>query len=134
MEDVAKAAAQWTGPLEQRPPMYSAKKVGGVKAYKAARKGETLQLRMSQVTVHAFEVLAIREGEMEGHPVVDVDVNIRCSKGTYIRSLARDLGESLGVGGTLTALCRVSSGDFHVRDAWHIEDLVGRFNNADPTS
>ena len=133
-EDVAKAASQWTGLLEQRPPMYSAKKVGGVKAYKAARKGETLQLRLSQVTVHAFEVLAMREGKVDGHPVLDVDVNIRCSKGTYIRSLARDLGESLGVGGTLTALCRVSSGDFHVRDAWHIEDLVGRFNHADPTS
>ena len=76
----------------------------------------------------------MRAEEVDGHPVLDVDVHIRCSKGTYIRSLARDLGGSLGVGGTLTALCRVSSGDFHVRDAWHIEDLVARFNQEDPTS
>ena len=77
---------------------------------------------------------ALEHLEVQGHPVVDVDVTIHCSKGTYIRSLARDLGDALGVGGTLTALCRVSSGDFHVDHAWKVEDLVAQFNRDHATS
>ena len=69
--------------------------------------------------------------EVEGHPVLDVDVIIHCSKGTYIRSLGRDLGKALGVGGTLTALRRISSGEFHVDQAWRVEDLVARLNHPD---
>ena len=72
--------------------------------------------------------------EVDGHPVFDVDVTIHCSKGTYIRSLARDLGDALGVGGTLTALCRVSSGDFHVDQAWSVEALVAELNRERTTS
>ena len=104
------------------------KKWGGVKAYDAARKGADIQLRTSTVTVTAFEVESMTPAEVDGHPVLDVDVTIHCSKGTYIRSLARDLGDHLGVGGTLTALCRVSSGDFHVDHAWQVQDLVAQLN------
>ena len=128
LDDVKAGTATLTGTLEQRPPIFSAKKVGGVKAYDAARKGADIQLRTSTVTVTAFEVEGMRPEEADGHPVLDVDVTIHCSKGTYIRSLARDLGDHLGVGGTLTALRRVSSGDFHVDHAWRVEDLVAQLN------
>lgn len=133
-EAVAKAAASLTGMLEQRPPLYSAKKVDGVKAYDAARKGADIKLRTSTVTVDMFRVDRAVAQEVDGHPVFDVDVTIHCSKGTYIRSLARDLGDALGVGGTLTALCRVSSGDFHVDHAWSVEALVAELNRGRTTS
>jgi len=133
-EAVAKAAASLTGTLEQRPPLYSAKKVDGVKAYDAARKGADIKLRTSTVTVDMFRVDRAVAQEVDGHPVFDVDVTIHCSKGTYIRSLARDLGDALGVGGTLTALCRVSSGDFHVDHAWSVDALVDELNRDRTTS
>jgi len=133
-EAVAKAAATLTGTLEQRPPLYSAKKVDGVKAYDAARKGADIKLRTSTVTVDMFRVDRTVAQEVDGHPVFDVDVTIHCSKGTYIRSLARDLGDALGVGGTLTALCRVSSGDFHVDHAWSVDALVDELNRDRTTS
>lgn len=133
-EAVAKAAASLTGTLEQLPPLYSAKKVDGVKAYDAARKGAAIKLRTSTVTVDMFRVDQAVAQEVDGHPVFDVDVTIHCSKGTYIRSLARDLGDALGVGGTLTALCRVSSGDFHVDHAWAVEALVAELNRERTTS
>lgn len=133
-EAVAKAAASLTGTLEQRPPLYSAKKVDGVKAYDAARKGADIKLRTSTVTVDVFQVDRAVAQEVDGHPVFDVDVTIHCSKGTYIRSLARDLGDALGVGGTLTALCRVSSGDFHVDQAWSVDALVAELNRDRTTS
>ena len=133
-EAVAKAAASLTGTLEQRPPLYSAKKVDGVKAYDAARKGADIKLRTSTVTVDVFRVDRAVALEVDGHPVFDVDVTIHCSKGTYIRSLARDLGDALGVGGTLTALCRVSSGDFHVDHAWSVDALVDELNRDRTTS
>ncbi|MGB2040151.1 MAG: tRNA pseudouridine(55) synthase TruB [Flavobacteriales bacterium] len=133
-EAVAKAAASLTGTLEQRPPLYSAKKVDGVKAYDAARKGADIKLRTSTVTVDVFRVDRAVAQEVDGHPVFDVDVTIHCSKGTYIRSLARDLGDTLGVGGTLTALCRVSSGDFHVDHAWSVDALVAELNRDRTTS
>ena len=133
-EAVAKAAASLTGTLEQRPPLYSAKKVDGVKAYDAARKGADIKLRTSTVTVDVFQIDRAVAKEVDGHPVFDVDVTIHCSKGTYIRSLARDLGDALGVGGTLTALCRVSSGDFHVDHAWSVDALVAELSSDRTTS
>ena len=125
-EEVAKALQAWTGAIEQKPPMYSAKKVDGERAYKAARKGRDLALRTVQVQVHAMTSLGLRHEEVQGHPVVDVEVRIACGKGTYIRSLARDLGQTLGVGGTLTKLERTASGPFRVEHAWELEDLVGQ--------
>lgn len=129
--DVRLETAKLTGELEQHPPLYSAKKVDGVRAYRAARKGSEIALRTSLIKVTSFEVMSASHLEVEGHPVLDVDVIIHCSKGTYIRSLGRDLGKALGVGGTLTALRRISSGEFHVDQAWQVEDLVARLNHPD---
>ncbi len=104
--------ARLTGPLSQRPSSVSAIKVDGKRAYTLAREGAEVVLEARNVTVHAFEVLGVRRGDG-----VDVDVRVECSTGTYIRALARDLGESLGVGGHLTALRRTRIGPFSVAEA-----------------
>ncbi|WP_291778230.1 tRNA pseudouridine(55) synthase TruB [Cecembia sp.] len=115
-EDVRKAAAQLTGDIMQIPPAHSAIKVGGKRVYKAARRGEEVILEARPVTVSVFEITDFNNPE--------VHFRIVCSKGTYIRSLARDLGEILGVGAYLSVLCRTRIGDFKLEDAEEIEDLI----------
>jgi tRNA pseudouridine55 synthase len=97
----------------------SAIKVDGKRAYTRAREGEEVVLPERPVTVSAFEVLAIARGEY-----VDVDVRVECSSGTYIRALARDLGESLGVGGHLTALRRTRIGPFRIERAGALDESL----------
>lgn len=105
--------AALTGELEQVPSAVSAIKVDGRRAYARVRAGEEVRLAPRRVTVSRFDVLAERRGE----GVVDLDVVVDCSSGTYIRALARDLGAGLGVGGHLTALRRTAVGPFRVADA-----------------
>jgi len=109
---IADGVAALTGPISQRPSTVSAIKVGGKRAYALARAGESVQLAERPVTVHEFEIAGIRRTDH-----LDVDVRVVCSSGTYIRALARDLGEALGVGGHLTALRRTRVGPFAVADA-----------------
>ncbi|MEV5571534.1 tRNA pseudouridine(55) synthase TruB [Spirillospora sp. NPDC052269] len=112
--------APLTGPISQVPPQVSAIKVNGERAYKIARKGEEVELKARPVTVHAFEVTAIRrEGDF-----VDVDASVTCSSGTYIRALARDLGAALGCGGHLTYLRRTRVGPYDLSMARTIEQLT----------
>lgn len=101
-----------SGSISQVPSRVSAIKVGGRRAYDLARAGEDVVLAPRAVTVERFDVLDARRGEH-----LDLDVVVDCSSGTYIRALARDLGDSLGVGGHLTALRRTRIGPFHVADA-----------------
>jgi tRNA pseudouridine55 synthase len=104
---VRAVVAGLTGEIQQVPPSVSAIKVGGTRAYRLARAGEAPVLAARPVTVSAFEILDTRrDGDM-----LDVDVRVTCSSGTYIRALARDLGEALGVGGHITALRRTRSYD-----------------------
>ncbi len=110
-----------TGAISQVPSSVSAIKVDGRRAYDRVRAGEEVVLAARDVVVSRFDVLARRDGA-EG---VDLDVIVDCSSGTYIRSLARDLGDDLGVGGHLTALRRTRVGDFDVADAAAIESLDG---------
>ena len=112
---VERAIAGLTGDLLQRPPAYSAKQVGGVRAYAAARRGAPLALEPVPVVVHEWRVLA-RDGP-------DLDVEITCSGGTYIRALARDLGEATGSAAHLAALRRLRSGRFDVSEATTMEAL-----------
>jgi tRNA pseudouridine55 synthase len=120
-EALRAGVAELTGPIEQIPPQVSAIKVNGERAYKMARKGEEVALAARPVTVHAFTVLDVRRhGD-----VVDVDASIACSSGTYIRSLARDLGASLGCGGHLTALRRTRVGPYDLSMARTLERLAG---------
>ncbi|MDT3317751.1 tRNA pseudouridine(55) synthase TruB [Microbacterium sp. KSW4-11] len=102
-----------SGPISQVPSTVSAIKVGGRRAYDLARAGEQVELKARDVVISRFEVRGIRRGV----DVVDVDVVVDCSSGTYIRALARDLGADLGVGGHLTALRRTRIGPFDVADA-----------------
>lgn len=108
-----------TGEIEQVPSSVSAIKVDGKRAYARVRAGEEVVLKARPVTVSEFEVLDQRKLQA----AIDVDVRVVCSSGTYIRSLARDLGAGLGVGGHLTALRRTRVGSFHVEDAHPIESL-----------
>ncbi len=115
---IARGIASLTGPLEQTPSTFSAIKVDGRRAYDRARAGEPVELTARPVTIRAFELLATRR---EG-AVVDLDVRVECSSGTYIRALARDLGADLGVGGHLIALRRTRIGPFGVADAVVLPD------------
>ena len=117
------AVAGLTGEIWQVPPAVSAIKVGGQRAYKLTRAGAAPELAARPVTVYEFTVTAMRrEGDL-----VDVDATVRCSSGTYIRALARDLGAALGTGGHLTRLRRTRVGGYGVEDARTLEQLADRF-------
>jgi len=109
------------GEQMQTPPIYSAKQVDGMRAYKAARRGEKLEIPAVRIVVEEFDILAY-ESRL-------ADFRIVCSKGTYIRSLAHELGVRAGSGSYLAALRRTRSIPFHVQDAWTLESLLERLAN-----
>ncbi|PKQ25650.1 MAG: tRNA pseudouridine(55) synthase TruB [Actinobacteria bacterium HGW-Actinobacteria-4] len=116
---IADAVAGLTGSVLQVPSSVSAIKVDGQRAYKRVREGEDVVLAARPVTVSAFDVLAVRrEGSL-----VDLDISVTVSSGTYVRALARDLGSALGVGGHLTALRRTAVGDIGVGRSTPLEEL-----------
>lgn len=117
VDAVLAALPALTGDLDQLPPAYSAKHVGGERAYQVARRGEAPALEPSRVHVDAWEVLEVSPGALRAR--------IRCGTGTYIRALARDLGRAVGSAAHLAALRRVRVGPFDVRDANDIEALRG---------
>lgn len=123
MAAVRAATAALTGQIQQVPPAVSAIKVGGKRSYQLARAGAAPVLAARPVTVHSFEVTAARPQD----GLLDVDVTVRCSSGTYIRALARDLGESLGTGGHLTMLRRTRSGPYDLSMARSLDELAARF-------
>ena len=116
---VRSALTAQTGPLRQVPSSVSAVKVAGRRSYDRVRAGETVELEPRSVTVHRLEVHRIERPTAD---LVDVDVTVECTAGTYIRAIARDVGAALGVGGHLTALRRTASGPFRVSDAAPVED------------
>lgn len=103
------ALPTFIGEIEQRPPAYSALKVGGRRAYDLARKGKQVDLQPRKITVHDIELLRYEYPELK--------LQITCGSGTYIRSLGRDLAEKLGTGAVMSALERTAIGSFHVQDA-----------------
>lgn len=115
-------AAQ-TGQIEQVPSAVSAVKVDGRRAYRRVREGEQVTLAPRRVTISHLEVRAIRR---DTPAVVDVDIALTCSAGTYVRAVARDLGEALGVGGHLTALRRTFVGGFTLAEALTLEEVAER--------
>jgi tRNA pseudouridine55 synthase len=115
-EGVKKALATLTGERWQVPPIYSAKKIEGTRAYEMARAGEQVEMRKAWITIHEMELLRCDLPELE--------IRVRCSKGTYIRSLAREIGEELASGAHLTALRRTRSGSHRVEEAWQLEDFL----------
>lgn len=119
-EAVEAALAQFIGNIQQIPPIYSAIKQDGKKLYDLARAGQTADLAPRPVTIHSITIDRYTDGTP--HPVVTCE--IRCSVGTYIRSIAHDLGAALGVGAHLSALERTVSGAFRVEDAVTLEQLA----------
>ncbi|WP_214850796.1 tRNA pseudouridine(55) synthase TruB [Arthrobacter sp. ISL-65] len=115
-----------TGEIQQVPSSVSAIKVNGERSYARVRSGEDVQLAARPVTIHRFDIHGIRREQVTGHDtdVMDVDVTVECSSGTYIRALARDLGNSLGVGGHLTALRRTNVGPYSLDQARTLEQLA----------
>ncbi|MFZ0192915.1 MAG: tRNA pseudouridine(55) synthase TruB [Streptosporangiaceae bacterium] len=123
--ELAQAVAELTGEIQQVPPAVSAIKVDGQRAYKLTRAGTAPELKPRPVTVYEFTVTAIRpagDGDL-----TDIDATVRCSSGTYIRALARDLGDKLGTGGHLTALRRTRVGGYGLDTARTLDQLAERF-------
>jgi tRNA pseudouridine55 synthase len=110
------ATAPLTGNIEQLPPMHSAIRIGGKRAYQFARQGKEVELKPRAVQIREFEITSVN--------LPEVNFRIVCSKGTYIRSIARDFGEALGVGAYLAVLCRTRIGDFRLEDALSIGQVT----------
>ena len=115
-ETLTRALAEFHGPIAQRPPAYSALKVGGKRAYQRARAGEQLVLPERQVEIFALELVAMEAGHADFH--------VHCSKGTYVRSLARDIARAVGTVGHVARLCRTGAAAFSLRDAVMLDKLV----------
>lgn len=115
-EAIALAAKSLTGKMRQLPPLHSAVKIGGRRAYKYARRGKEMAVPPRDVEVNAFEITFI--------DFPKVHFRITCSKGTYIRSIARDFGEALGVGAYLSELCRTRIGEYKLENAITIDEVT----------
>jgi tRNA pseudouridine55 synthase len=118
-EKVREVFQQHIGEIMQVPPMHSAVKLNGQRAYKLARRGEMAELRPKPLVIKSFEITR--------YALPEVDFKVVCSKGTYIRALARDIGLALGAGAHLTALCRTRIGDYLLTDALTVADLEAKY-------
>ncbi len=107
---------RFRGEILQVPPMYSALKVNGQKLYDLARKGKEVQRQPRPITIHELELLGIEED--------GIHLRVRCSKGTYIRTLCKDIGEALGCGGCMAALRRISAGEYTAQEAVPLKELI----------
>lgn len=116
LSDVKNRLSEFIGELQQIPPMYSAVKVGGRKLYELARQNQEIERDPRSIRIDAIDILDWENPRLA--------LEIRCSAGTYIRSLAHDLGQSLGVGGHLSALCRTASGNFALDDCISLERVL----------
>ena len=124
-EAVRAALLAFLGEIDQVPSSVSAIKVGGVRSHARVRAGVDVELPARRITISRLDMVAVRRVS-GGQVVLDVDVDVACSSGTYVRAIARDLGSVLGVGGHLTALRRTAVGDFTLADAVTLEELEGR--------
>jgi tRNA pseudouridine55 synthase len=118
-EMIVEALPQFRGDIRQMPPVFSAVKIGGKRAYKAARAGQDIKLNPRFVTVKEYRLEEFRAPDW-------VSATIRCSKGTYIRSLVHDLGQVLGVGAYILELKRTRIGEHTLANAWEIEEFAGQ--------
>ncbi|MFP4120862.1 MAG: tRNA pseudouridine(55) synthase TruB [Coleofasciculus sp.] len=121
LETIVPFLQQFQGKIEQVPPMYSAVQVQGKRLYDLARAGQTAEIPTRQVEVYQIEVLEWRPGEL-----AELDVAIACGAGTYIRSIARDLGEVLNTGGTLASLIRTQSSGFKLDHSLTLEEFAAQ--------
>ncbi len=120
-ELIQETIKQFMGDIEQMPPMFSAIKKDGQKLYNLARKGKTVKVEPRQVRISEFEITEVA--------LPYVKFKVTCSKGTYIRSLAFDLGKALNSGGHLHDLQRTAIGDKHLKDAWNLDEFIAYVND-----
>ncbi len=121
LDDIMFCLEKFNGEIDQVPPMYSALKHNGKKLYELAREGQTVDRKARRITIHELDLLSF-EGAKSDTPN-QLSLEVFCSKGTYIRSLAEDIGHDLGCGGTVTALRRVAAGQFDIQQAKTLEQL-----------
>lgn len=119
--ELEQALSAFKGEISQIPPMYSAIKVGGRKLYELARRGESVERKLRKVTIEKLEIV----GENDGDYILD----IVCSKGTYIRTLCNDIGDTLGCGGCMSSLRRVKAGAFSIEKAHTIDEIQAAADN-----
>ena len=117
---VMKILQEFTGGIDQIPPVFSAVKVDGKRAYHHARNGKDVKLKSRKITISEIELISFSSTE--------ITIRVVCSKGTYIRSLARDIGKSLKSGAYLMALKRIRIGDYKIEDAYSTEDFLKNIN------
>jgi tRNA pseudouridine55 synthase len=120
-EIIMDTVKKFTGKILQTPPAHSAVKIGGVRAYTKARKGEAVEIKPKEVHIREFEITAFR--------LPEIDVRIVCTKGTYIRSLAHDFGHELGCGAHLSALCRTRIGNYLIKDAFTVDSFISQYQS-----
>ncbi|MCB9256590.1 MAG: tRNA pseudouridine(55) synthase TruB [Chitinophagales bacterium] len=120
-EDCTQAAQSFLGEIDQVPPIYSAIWVDGKRSYELARQGLDVALKSRKVSIKAFEVNATK--------LPLISFKVRCSKGTYIRTLANDFGKSLHNGAYLNSLIRTEIGEYKLEDAWNMEELIAHLDN-----
>lgn len=121
IEQIQACLQQFTGEIDQIPPMYSALKHNGRKLYELAREGKTIERKARRITI--FELKLLTDFQAEARKPDQLRLEVFCSKGTYIRSLAEDIGHALGCGGTVNELRRLEAGQFNIEDAMTIEQL-----------
>lgn len=110
------ALEKFTGEISQIPPMYSAIKIGGKKLYEIARKGESVERKPRNITIHSLELIGWENG--------DAVLRVRCSKGTYIRTLCHDIGEALGCGGCMSYLRRSGAGEYSIDQSHTLDEVI----------
>lgn len=125
-EAAEEALKRLTGERLQMPPIYSAKKIDGVRAYEMARAGEEAELKKAPINIYEMELTRFELPHM--------DIRVRCSRGTYIRSLAAEIGEELRSGAYLTALRRTRSGGFRVEEAMNLDDFLEKLSQCETKS
>ncbi len=124
-KQVIECAESFVGEQDQYPPIFSAKKIEGKRAYDLARAGEEVKMKPNRITIYEFEILEIN--------LPEVKVRIKCSKGTYIRSIANDFGVKLNNGAYLTNLRRTKIGEYDVENAYSIEEIQQRIFDSEFT-
>ncbi|HEX2925945.1 MAG TPA: tRNA pseudouridine(55) synthase TruB [Ruminiclostridium sp.] len=130
-DEISRAVMSFKGIIEQLPPMYSAIKIGGKKLYELARQGQTVERQSRRVNIFDMEIIRIWgdtakfeiDGKTEEFPVKKVLFDVHCSKGTYIRTLCQDIGESLGCGGHMSFLVRTRAGKYNLENAMTMEKI-----------
>ena len=122
-EQLLSVLEKFKGEIDQIPPMYSAIKIGGKKLYEIARKGESVERKSRRISIHSLEFLGWEDG--------DALLRVKCSKGTYIRTLCNDIGEALGCGGCMSSLRRSAAGIFTISEAHSLEEVIAAGENAE---